>query len=51
MYTKEQVKAAAAAKREKRDDMKKILDEMGAKSIPALSEDQYEEFMRKISVL
>ena len=50
-YTKEQVKAAAAAKREKRDDMKKILDEMGAKSIPALSEDQYEEFMRKISVL
>lgn len=50
-YTKEQVKAAAAAKKEKRDDMKKILDDMGVKSIPALSEDQYEEFMQKISVL
>lgn len=50
-YTKEQVKAAAAAKKEKRDDMKKILDEMGVKSIPALSENQYEEFMQKISVL
>lgn len=50
-YTKEQVKAAAAAKKEKRDEMKKILDDMGVKSIPALSEDQYEEFMQKISVL
>lgn len=50
-YTKEQVKAAAAAKKDKRDEMKKILDEMGAKSIPALSEDQYEEFMQKISLL
>lgn len=50
-YTKEQVKAAAAAKKEKRDDMKKILDDMEVKSIPALSEDQYEEFMQKISVL
>lgn len=50
-YTKEQVKAAAAAKRDKRDEMKKILDEMGVKSIPALPEDRYEEFMQKISVL
>lgn len=50
-YTKEQVKAAAAAKKDKRDEMKKILDEMGAKSIPTLSEDQYEEFMQKISLL
>lgn len=50
-FTKEQVKAAAAAKKEKRDEMKKILDDMGVKSIPALSEDQYEEFMQKISVL
>ena len=50
-YTKEQVKAAAAAQKEKRDEMKKILDDMGVKSIPALSEDQYEEFMQKISVL
>lgn len=50
-YTKEQVKAAAAAKKDKRDEMKKILDEMGVKSIPALTEDQYEEFMQKISLL
>lgn len=50
-YTKEQIKAAAAAKKDKRDEMKKILDEMGAKSIPTLSEDQYEEFMQKISIL
>lgn len=50
-YTKEQVKAAAAAKKDKREEMKKILDEMGAKSIPTLSEDQYEEFMQRISVL
>lgn len=50
-YTKEQLKAAAAAKKEKRGEMKKILDEMGAKSISALSENQYEEFMQKISVL
>lgn len=50
-YTKEQVRAAAAAKMEKRGEMKKILNEMGIKSIPALPEDRYEEFMQKISVL
>lgn len=50
-YTTEQVRAAAAAKMEKRGEMKKILNAMGIKSIPALPEDRYEEFMQKISVL
>lgn len=49
--TMEQVRAAAALKKDKRDEMKKILDAMGVPSIPKLPEDKFEEFMQQISLL
>lgn len=50
-YTLEQVRAAAALKKDKRAEVKAILDELGAPSVPAIPEEKFSVFMEKLAAV
>ena len=50
-YTLEQVRAAAALKKDKRAEVKAILDELGAPSVPAIPEEKFAVFMEKLAAV
>lgn len=50
-YTLEQVRAAAALKKDKRAEVKAILDELGVPSVPAIPEEKFAVFMEKLAAV